>query len=207
MGDEVIRFVEQAIERAGLGEVLRARRAGDLDVVRRAMEDWKDADLLALGAVADLVRTEEVGDTVAIHRGGEGKGVLWIEVSTSELDVLRAVAIARIASAARARVGIDWSRYGLELAQVALGFGASDLRGAITRKSGLPILEDESVRVRSSTQTRDSHGSPRKKVKGQGNVSALALKKAEIAALVKHAGRLPIFEGDVAAAVESSAHV
>lgn len=190
MGGEVTRFVEQAIERAGLGEVLRARRAGDLEVVRGAMDEWKDADLLALGAVADLVRTEEVGDTVAIHRDGEGKGALWIEVSTSELDVLRAVAIARIAGAARARVGVDWSRYGLELAQVALGFGASDLRGAITRRSGLPILEDES-----------------KKVKGQGNVSIAALKKAEIAALVTHAGRLPIFSDDVPATVEASAHV
>lgn len=187
----MIRFVEQAIERAGLGAVLRARRAGDLDAVRATMDEWKDADLLVLGAVADLVRVEEVGDEVVIHKGGEGSGALWIEVATSELDVLRAVAIARIASARAARIGVDWARYGLELAQVALGFGASDLRGAITRKSGLPILEDES-----------------KKVKGQGNVSLASIKKAEIGALVKHAGRHAVFVDEAPTAQpEAAAHV
>ena len=185
-----MRFVEQAIERAGLGGVLRARRAGDLETVRATMDEWKDADLLVLGAVADLVRSEEVGDEVTIHKGGEGKGALWIEVSTSELDVLRAVAIARVASARAARIGVDWSRYGLELAQVALGFGGSDLRGVITRKSGLPILDDES-----------------KKVKGQGNVSLASIKKAEIAALVKHAGRIAVFVDEAPKAQEASAHV
>jgi hypothetical protein len=185
----VTRFVEQAIERAGLGAVLRARRAGDLDAVSSTMDDWKDADLLVLGAIADLLRAEEVGDEVAIHKT-DGRGVLWIDIARSELDVLRAVAIARIAGPMRARVGVDWSRSGLELAQVALGFGASDLRGAITRKSGLPILEDES-----------------RKVKGQGSVSLSSIKKAEIAALVKHAGRLPVFVEELPAALEQGAHV
>lgn len=200
------RFVEQAIVRAGLGAVLRARRAGEIETVRATMDEWRDADLLALGAVADLVRTEEIGDTVVIHKGAEGRGILWIDVATSELDMLRAVAVARIASAPNARIGVDWGRHGLELAQVALGFGASDLRGAITKKSGLPILDDESVRV-PSTRTQDSHGSPRKRVKGQGNVSLASIKKAEIAALVMHAGRLAVFADEAPAPVEASAHV
>ena len=61
---------------------------------------------------------------------------------------------------------------------MALGFGASDLAGPIMRKSGLPILETES-----------------RKVKGQGNVALAALKKNEIASLVRHAGRVPVFAG------------
>ena len=65
----------------------------------------------------------------------------------------------------------------MELAQVALGFGASDLRGPITRKSGLPIYEDEKL-----------------KVKGQGMVDLRSIKKREIAALITHAGRL-VFVG------------
>lgn len=177
-----MRFIERAIERAGLSRVLSARRAGRHDELRATMDEWKDADLLALGAVADLVRAEEIGDEVVIHaghKGGEGRGVLWIEIAASDLDVLRAVAIARIASARGARIGVEWSRHGIELAQVALGFGASDWRGAVQRKSGLPILEDES-----------------KKVKGRGNVSLASIRKAEIAALVKHAGRLPVFADD-----------
>lgn len=167
-----MRFVEQAIERAGLGDVLRARRAGE--DVRATMPAWKDADLLVLGAAADLVRSEEVGDGVVIHRPGEGEAVLWIEGEASDLDVLRAVAVARLCGAPGARIGVDWTKHGLELAQVALGFGASDLRGAITKRNGLPILEDEA-----------------KKVKGQGSVSLAEIRNAEIVALVRHAGRIP----------------
>jgi hypothetical protein len=167
-----MRFVEQAIARAGLDEVLRARRAGE--DVRATLAAWKDADLLVLGAAADLVRAEEVGDGVVIHRPGDANDVTWIDREGSDLDVLRAVAVARLCGASGARIGVDWTRHGLELAQVALGFGASDLRGAITKRSGLPILEDEA-----------------KKVKGQGNVPLSDIRNAEILALVRHAGRIP----------------
>lgn len=187
------RFVEQAIARAGLAPVLRARRAGEIEAVRATMDDWRHADLLALGAIADAVRSDEIGDVVTIHEPNDGSGVIWIEIpheKATDLDVLRAVAVARIAGPPSARVGIDWGRHGLELAQVALGFGASDLRGAITRKSGLPILDDES-----------------RKVKGQGNVSLASIKKAQIAALVKHAGRLPSFADEASAPAMESAHV
>ena len=95
--------------------------------------------------------------------------------------VLRAVAVARLIGPKGARIGVDWTRYGLELAQVALGFGATDLRGAITKRSGLPILDDEA-----------------KKVKGQGNVPLSEIRNAEIVALIRHAGRVP---------TEATAHV
>lgn len=172
------RFVEEAIARGGLGPVLAARRAGDMKAVRESAPSWEKADLLVLGAVADALRAEDVGTTVRIHETtrDDGRAVTWIELpaGTSELDVLRSVAIARILGGKGARVGIDWSRYGLELAQVALGFGASDLRGIVARKSGLPILEDE-----------------KKKLKGQGMVDLRSIKRREIAALVTHAGREP----------------
>jgi len=169
-----MRFVEKAIVRAGLGDVLRARREGNIEKVRASVDAWRGADLLALGAVADLIRDEEMGDTVVIHRPEEGNGVTWIDAAASDLDVLRAVAVARIVGERGARIGVDWTRHGLELAQVALGFGASDLRGAITRRSGLPILDEES-----------------RKVKGQGSVPLASIRNAEIVALVRHAGRVP----------------
>lgn len=183
------RFVEEAIAKAGLLTVLSARRAGELEKVRATVIQWGAADLLALGAVADSVRVDDVGEVVRIHEsarvasetpdGEEGtSGVTWVEAPAngSELDFLRAVAIARIAARKGARIGVDWSQQGMELAQVALGFGASDLRGPITRKSGLPILEGE-----------------RLKLKGQGMVELRSIKRQEIAALVTHAGRLPVF--------------
>jgi 2-iminoacetate synthase ThiH len=132
---------------------------------------------------------------VRVHESAS-PDVTWVEPvkGASELDVLRAVAVARIAASKGARVGIDWSRHGIELAQVALGFGASELRGAIQRKSGLPILEEES-----------------KKVKGQGNVSLASIKRAEIAELVKHAGRRAVFADEASTHTpergEAAAHV
>ncbi len=189
------RFVEEAIAKAGLLPVLAARRSGDLETVRTTLPSWGAADLLVLGAVADAVRIEDVGDVVRIYPGGSGAGgshggsqdagVTWVDASVhaSELDFLRAVAVARIAGAGMAtaggkaaRIGVDWSKCGMELAQVALGFGASELRGPITRKSGLPIYADEKT-----------------KVKGQGMVELSSIKRQEIAALVTHAGRLPMF--------------
>ena len=175
------KFVEEAIAKAGLLPVLSARRSGDLEAVRTTVASWGVADLLALGAVADAVRIQDVGEVVRIHErepaASEGE-VTWVETgrSTSELDFLRAVAVARIASSPGARIGVDWSQRGMELAQVALGFGASELRGPIQRKSGLPIYEGEKL-----------------KVKGQGMVELRAIKRQEIGALVRHAGRLPNF--------------
>ena len=183
------RFVEESIAKAGLLPVLAAHRAGDLEAVRAAASSLRAADLLVLGAVADTVRAEDVGPTVHLHErasaGSPLPEVLWVEPvkGASELDLLREVAIARIGAAPGARIGIDWSQCGMELAQVALGFGASDLRGPITRKSGLPIYEDEKL-----------------KVKGQGMVELRSIKKREISALVTHAGRLPVFVDDEEAA-------
>ncbi|MCW5835422.1 MAG: hypothetical protein KIS78_23675 [Labilithrix sp.] len=172
------RFVEQAIARAGLAPVLPARARGDLDAVRALVASLGEIDLLALGAVADLVRASEAGDVVHVHPAASS-GVQWIRDAASELELLRAVAVARVTGPIGARVGVDWGEQGLELAQVALGFGATDLTGPITRKSGDLIADDEL-----------------KKVKGQGMVAASALKRREIAALVRNAGRSCEFTPD-----------
>lgn len=177
------RFVEQAIARAGLGPLLTARRAGDVEGVRALMTDHvREVDLLVLGAVADMVRATENGDVVRVHPSAS-TDVLWIDEAVSELDLLRAVAVARITGPIGSRIGVDWGRHGLELAQVALGFGATDLTGPITRKSGALISEDDL-----------------RKVKGQGMVAATALKLREIAALVRNAGRQCELTEELAAA-------
>ncbi len=181
------RFLDEAIARAGLMPVLAARRAGDLDTVRATVASWQGADLLALGAVADLARIADAGDAVFVH-GAAPADVRWID-GASELLLLRAVAIARIAHGGR--IGVDWSRHGLELAQVALGFGASDLRGPITKKSGLPILATEGRRV-----------------KGEGVVDLASLRRREIVRLVACAGRKAVFVDDLRAPAheEGAAH-
>ena len=195
------RFIEEAIAKAGLTPVLTARRAGDLESVRGTAASWGKADLLVLGAVADTVRVEDVGEVVRIHEHaprGSAAGdaeITWVDASVhaSELEFLRAVAVARITALNGPRIGVDWSKCGMELAQVALGFGASELRGPITRKSGLPIYADEKL-----------------KVKGQGMVELASIKRQEIGALVSHAGRLAVFvevEEEAARTRESSQEV
>jgi len=191
----VSRFVEDAVARAGLMPLLDARRAGDLDAVRASMSSWRSADLLVLGAIADLVRVAENGDEVRIHEDG-GADVVWVEPRGTDLEMLREVAVSRIAAAKGARVGVDWTNRGLEIAQVALGFGASDLRGPLTKKSGLPIYDDET-----------------KKVKDEGMTSVRELMQREIRLLVKYAGRAAVFVGesrkraDVVRSVDSSTEV
>jgi hypothetical protein len=171
----VTRFIDRAIENAGLGDVVQARRDGDLSRARLAVEVAGTIDLLVLGALADSVRALENGDVVRVHETADG-AVRWVRAleaePPSELELLRLVALARITGEIGAAIGVDWGRHGLELAQVALGFGATDLTGPITRKSGLVILDDD-----------------KRRVKGEGMVAASALKRREIAALVRNAGR------------------
>jgi hypothetical protein len=180
-GGVVSRFIQEALARAGFDEILPARARGDLGRVRELLLERPDVDLLVLGALADAVRTAECGDAVFVHDVA-APDVTWIEEAPSELELLRAVAHARIVGPTAVRIGVDWGRSGLELAQVALGFGATDLVGPITKKSGTLISEHE------------LH-----KVKGKGMVAATALKRREIAALVRHAGRTCEFVSELGA--------
>lgn len=166
-------LTERALLREGLLEVLDARRtSADWRALAPRFEPrLRDADLLALGALADLVRRDEVGDVVRIHLGA----VPEIAIASRGIALLRAVAIARVIGARAARVCVDFGASGLEIAQVALGFGASELAGPIANRRGLPIADDA-----------------RKKIKGQGMVSLRALKQEEIATLVRRAGREPV---------------
>lgn len=191
-------LVDQAILEAGLGEIARARRALDFVRVLALAPSLAEADLLALGALADRIRAEEVGDLVTLFAGGSpsppaerglrgevvvpGSDVFLIGASTPEGrgDLLRRVAHARITGPRAARIRVDWASTGIELAQVALGFGANELAGPIQSRRGLPILEGSTQRV-----------------KGAGQVSSQLLKKKELAVLVRMAGRVPVFVTDV----------
>jgi hypothetical protein len=147
-------LVDRAIGDAGLGEVLAARRAGTLGEAEAAR--LRRADLLALGALADRVRAEEVGDEVIIDTHGvdhDARGAHAPIVlpppgrELTGLELLREVAVARVLGPRAARVRVDWTRCGLELAQVALGFGASELAGHIADKRGLPLAEGQTLGV------------------------------------------------------------
>ena len=171
-------LVDRAIEAAGLSPLASARRGGDLARVRQLAPALETADLLLVGALADSLRAEEVGDVVRVFANVEADratDVVAIEGAPG-LPLLRRVAIARIVSPRGARVRVDWAEIGLDLAQVALGFGANELVGPLANRRGLPIAESSTL-----------------KVKGAGMVSVQALKKRELETLLAHAGRRAIF--------------
>jgi 2-iminoacetate synthase ThiH len=74
-------------------------------------------------------------------------------------------------------VCVDWTVCGLELAQVTLGFGANELAGQITSKRGLPLADGERL------------GAGKKSLQQLAHVR----KRQELAALVRRAGRDPLF--------------
>lgn len=177
-------LVLRTLEAHGLLGVLDARRRGE-PVSRSAIPE--SVDLLALGALADEIRKGEVGDVVHVFANARAKeGAIEPSAELRGLPLLREVALLRVTGPKAARVRVDWGNASLEIAQVALGFGASELSGPIANRRGLPIAEDLT-----------------KKVKGQGMVSLQALQKKEIERVLRSAGREPVFEADVVAEDES----
>jgi 2-iminoacetate synthase ThiH len=175
-------LVDRAIDAAGLGSILAARKAGLTETA--TAERLKTVDLLALGALADRVRAEEVGDDVRIYTdapaGAEDAVVLPVEGSElTGLELLREVAIARVTGPRGVRVRVDWTQAGLELAQVALGFGANELAGRIASKRGLPMADGEKLGVVGKASRLEA---------------AEVVKRKELEGFVRRAGRTPRFE-------------
>ncbi len=189
-------LVDRALEVAGLTAVLEARHAGAVDDA--LVERLRSADLLALGALADRVRMAEVGDDVRIYLEttseppddaeekdppADGAAVLLLpdgERELTGLELLREVALARIRGPRGARVRVDWTRCGLELAQVAVGFGANELVGRVASKRGLPLADGERLGVGKKSRWE----------------AADVVKRNELAGFVQRAGRRPVFVGE-----------
>ena len=175
-------LVERAIDAAGLSGVLAARHAGRPDGADVAR--LERADLLALGALADQIRADEVGDEVRIYTDEVPPGATPEVVvlpraagATTGLELLREVAMARTTGPRAVCVRVDWTRCGLELAQIALGFGANELTGRIASKRGLPLVEGEKLGVGKKSRLE----------------AADVVKRRELEGFVRRAGRTPSF--------------
>ena len=176
-------LVERALQRAGLLGSARARLEGE-PWPEAAQTRLLAADLLVLGAIADAVRVRAVGDVVRFYEGYD-TSVVWVcredgaDPAAEGLRVLRRVALLRVQLPDTTRVGVNYTDVGLELAQVALGFGASELGGRLSNKRGLPIADDAT-----------------KRVKGRGQVSAQDLQREELATMLSYVGRRAVFAGE-----------
>ena len=178
-------LVRKTLANAGLIEVYEARQRGELPT-RESLPSG--VDLLALGALADAIRIAEVGDVVRVYANTRApEGALSAPHDLRGLELLRELATLRVTAPRAARIRVDWGSSTLELAQVALGFGATELSGPIADRRGLPIAGDAT-----------------KKVKGQGMVSLQLLQKREIERVLRAAGRQPAFEAQLLALQEEA---
>ena len=174
-------LVDRAIRESHLEDVVGTRRVGALTA--QQTERLRTCDLLVLGALADRVRAEEVGDVVQIYTDGVPDAepdVLLLPRPGAEvtgLALLREVAMARTSGPRALRVRVDWTRCGLELAQIALGFGANELVGRIASKRGLPLAEGEKLGVGKKSRLEDAD----------------VVKRKELEGFVRRAGRTPSF--------------
>ena len=138
-------------------------------------------DLMALGALADAIRGEDVGDEVFVYANAKASHPALVPAPQLRgLELFREVAVLRVTAPRGARVRVDWGACSLESAQASLGFGANELVGPIANRRGLPIAEDAT-----------------KKVKGQGMVSLQTLQMREIERVLRCAGKRPVFTADV----------
>lgn len=176
------RIVSLAIERAGLGPVAEARRSGaSLEPYRALLET---ADLLALGALADELRRNDVGDDVRVQVGETtDDGVITLPLAErphgddAGLHLLRDTATARILAPRGATVRVSWADVGIEIALVALGFGANELAGRISNRRGLPLVDGAKV----GWGKRSTY------------VPAELAKKQELSGHIRQAGRRALF--------------
>lgn len=103
----------------------------------------QNIDLLVLGGLADRMRAAERGDIVRLHLDRSG-APSPADGSTDAHAFLRAIAIRRLTVGGP--IAIDTEHVGLQLAQVALAFGADELIVPIDRLS-LEVYGSEEKRV------------------------------------------------------------
>ena len=93
-------------------------------LLARALEG-ANLDLLLLGALADKMRAAERGDVVRLHLDVPSDEVPTFDRADDAHSFLRKIAIARLSG--RGPIRVDARTIGMQLAQVALTFGADDI--------------------------------------------------------------------------------
>ncbi len=173
------RVLTRAFAEAGVDGFLAARLAGDETPAIRASIAAKlgSLDILVLGALADRVRVAEAkrGDAVRIHVDPPGRSDAMtlprFDPVAGGQAFLRSVARARIEGAAGAALRVDVDDVGLQLAQVALAYGADELVYMHSRRGrGLAVLGAEG-----------------------DELAAAVVRERELAALLSAIGRPPRF--------------
>lgn len=145
-------ILNRALQQAGLSaiaaRVLRGDGLADAD-----LQAVHAADVLLLAGLADAVRVQFHGDEVRVlprqvalrepelvRLGCDVAG----ELTGQEL--LQRVALCRLTTPGAQSIAVDVEQYGLQLAQVALSFGANALFGEFGNTRGLALLDGPQAR-------------------------------------------------------------
>jgi len=144
------RVFARAIEAAGLTEQREKALLGD-GLTATEVDRLRDADLLLVAGLADEVRATFRGNDVRIlstltaAAQRDPKLVVFdmraTEVGPTGAEVLRELALLRLATPADTAVAVSFETLGLELAQTALLFGADVLLGDLGSPRTLPLLD------------------------------------------------------------------
>jgi hypothetical protein len=126
-------FVRGRVEREGLMPLLDLRGRGIVPSTGEWSPRLEGAGLLPLGAAADFARRRECGDDCHIFTDAPDVTgqirVLGMGDRDLGTPLVRTIATMRLLGPLGLRIVFDWEALGLDLAQVALSFGASDLAG------------------------------------------------------------------------------
>jgi 2-iminoacetate synthase ThiH len=147
------KLVLEALERAGLGSVLGRREHGEVPDDDQVIELLAKADILALGAAADVARRRECSPEVRIFVPSAPPAnaivtVLGEREAARGTELLRAIAVLRLTGPIGQSIVVDFGVVGLEIAQIGLSFGATDLAGPIGSRKGLPIADDSKKTIK-----------------------------------------------------------
>lgn len=143
------RFLNRALARAGLTD-LAERALSGVGLDEQALARLQGADVLVIAGLADAVRARHRGDEVRImtHEAARrDAGLVRLNLGSGSGDgptgeeLLRQVALARLARPAEQAIGVSFEQVGLGLAQVALAFGADVLIGDLRAQRTLPLLD------------------------------------------------------------------
>ncbi len=147
-------MLERALERAGLsdiaGRALQGEGLSDADLATMAR-----ADVLLVAGLADALRRKERGDDVRLMStatAGRAPDLVRVNLDAGRPDgptgeeMLREIALARLATPASQGIALSFDQLGLELAQTALAFGADALWGELDGKRTLPLLGSQGAR-------------------------------------------------------------
>lgn len=146
------KLVMETVERAGLGPVLARRERGEVPDDDAVVELLATVDILALGAAADIARRRECSPEVRIFVPAPPAAnaivtVLGEREIARGTALLRGIAVLRLTGPIGQTIILDFGVVGLEIAQVGLSFGATDLAGSIGARRGQLALADDQKKV------------------------------------------------------------